>query len=73
MTSAIDEKLRTRIAEATTALTAAQRELEQAMRHLIADVPRAQKTIVSEMVGTAFEKVSSTKATLELLLTESSD
>jgi hypothetical protein len=59
-----------RIAAATADLGIAQREVERVMTALTADVPRAQKTIITEALRLAFEKLAGARATLTELTDE---
>jgi hypothetical protein len=63
----ISPEHRKRITEATEALTIAQREVERAMLELTSDRPRAQKTIISDVLKIAFEKVAEARGKLESL------
>jgi hypothetical protein len=66
----IEPQLRAQIAQATEALTIAQQEVEKAMLQLVAGVPRAQKSMVTEALRNAFEKVANTREALQSLLDE---
>jgi hypothetical protein len=60
---------RKHLSEASEDLAIAQREVERAMLELTADTPRAQKTIVTDSLRIAFEKVSAARAKLFALTT----
>ncbi len=54
------------VAEATTDLDQALREVDRALRELTADSPRAEKTIITDVLRVAFERVASARARLAL-------
>lgn len=59
-----------RLVAANNELTAAERELERAMNVLAETEPtlRADKTIITQVLKSAFEKLSSAKANLAVVL-----
>lgn len=59
-----------RVSEANTDLDQALREVERALRELTADSPRAEKTIITEVLRVAFEKVASARARLALVVSD---
>ncbi len=65
-------ELARRIAEATEDLAVAQREVERAMRELSSGAIRADKTIITEVLRTAFEKLTTAREKLAVLATEGS-
>jgi hypothetical protein len=64
-----EELLRVRLEEATKDLEIAQREVERVMQELTVDTPRAHKTLISEGLRLAFEKLTEARRKLEGLST----
>ena len=65
--STIPTEVQHKITEATASLTAAERELEKAMRE-IASAERADKKIISEVLQTAFDKLEVARKHLDEVL-----
>ncbi len=67
MPKAIGDEIEKRILQATEDLAVAHREVEHAMEALTGDRPRAEKTIITDALRVAFEKLAAARQTLEAL------
>lgn len=63
----LPEKVQRRLAEATASIADAERELDRVMREIVS-AERADKTIISEVVHSAFQKLAAARTNLEEVL-----
>ena len=61
------DDLRVRLADATSDVELAQHEVERAMNDLTVDLPRAHKTLISDTLRRAFDKLAEARTKLEAL------
>lgn len=64
----IDPEKQRRIEEATAALAVAQSEVEIALREVTSGSARANKTIISDVLKIAFEKLTEARSKLESVI-----
>jgi len=62
-----DELQRVRLADAASDVEVAQHELQRAMNELTVDLPRAHKTLISDALRRAFDKLADARTKLEAL------
>ena len=65
-----DEFQRLRIADATSDIEEAEREVERAMKELTVDLPRAHKTLITDALRRAFDKLAEARTKLQALGTK---